>query len=59
MPVACFPAVGESQMRQHFFRYILPRTAFLGPVMGFEEADPAQQGKKVSGGHFFRPGENP
>ena len=28
-------------------------------VMGFEEAGPAKRGKKVSGGHFFRPGENP
>jgi hypothetical protein len=32
---------------------------FFSIEWGFEEGGLAQQGKKVSGGHFFSPGENP
>ena len=28
-------------------------------IMGFEKGGRAKRGKKVSGGHFFSPGENP
>ncbi len=40
------------------------KTTPLGVVFflvrtGIEEAGTAEQGKKVSGGHFFRPGEIP
>ena len=31
----------------------------MGMDVGFEEGGLAQRGKKVSGGHFFSPGENP
>ena len=45
------PQKKESSLRYSLF--------FLGPVMGFEEPGPAQQGKKYAGGIFFRAGENP
>ena len=32
---------------------------FIMIYVGIEKADPAKQGKKVSGGHFFRPWEIP
>ena len=32
---------------------------FFYGIMGFEEGGRAKRGKKVSGGHFFSPGENP
>ena len=38
---------------------LLRRGFFMGMDVGFEEGGLAKRGKKVSGGHFFSPGENP